>query len=927
MRAAWQLTRSGLWARPARTALLCAAVALSAALVTAVACALASVNHAVSVQLDARMGTAEARLIPAGRGQSLTPEALETVRAWPGVEFARPKAQSTISLVLQTELLEPAQGGETYTPQRELFRASAVLNGLAADPENADNTGDAGDASGLGRLRLIAGRPPEKTGEIVIDALLAQRLSSDYNAKSKADNAMVIGRARIAYLDRPTPELPESADAATAERLNRGVGPRPGDTVNVVRFLKRTIPLTVVGITEPPPLGGRPQAYASLATSALVAGDDPSLSEIEIELAAGLDAEAFDEAHADRFAPGAILQTTERITSGVEKNISSNRIAYILASSLAFLSAAFIIMTGLATGMAEQQRSLAVLRCIGATRWQLAGSQLLTGTTIGFVGAVVGVPLGLGMAWLLVTIFADRLPTGLTVPPTTLSISVVGAIAAGLVGALWPAWQAARLTPLQGLAARATPTTRRSIVITTLAALAGLAIMFASVLGPDTGQGVFWAYATVGLPMMFIGYFLLSIPVALVVARVLDPVLSMVLRVPPNLVRRTVSATPYRFGFTAGAMMAGLALMISIWTNGSSFMNDWIARIQFPDAFVSGLALTEEDQAKVDALPFVQRTCSVSMQPVKVDSFGVRALQSYSTTFVAFEPEPFFAITNLEFIQGDPAYAQRRLIEGGAVLVAREFLVAQGLGAGDTFVCRDAQGGEHEFEIVGVVTSPGLELVSKFFNIGEEFIDQSLHAVFGSRADLKEHFGATAIQLIQIQLTPGSDDAQAVATIRKELFGSSVIDAGSGRRIKSKLIEFVGSTLVVFSAVAIGSMLVACCGVANLVVAGIQARRFEFGVLRAVGGSRGVLTRLILAEALVVGVTACLIGTAMGVQGAWAGTVLYSGIIGISMTWTPPITPVLWGWGFVLALTLLAAWPAIGRLNRQRPKDLLRSVA
>ena len=36
-------------------------------------------------------------------------------------------------------------------------------------------------------------------------------------------------------------------------------------------------------------------------------------------------------------------------------------------------------------------------------------------------------------------------------------------------------------------------------------------------------------------------------------------------------------------------------------------------------------------------------------------------------------------MTNLEFIQGDPAYALQRLKEGGAVIVAREFLVAQGL--------------------------------------------------------------------------------------------------------------------------------------------------------------------------------------------------------------------------------------------------------
>ncbi len=36
-----------------------------------------------------------------------------------------------------------------------------------------------------------------------------------------------------------------------------------------------------------------------------------------------------------------------------------------------------------------------------------------------------------------------------------------------------------------------------------------------------------------------------------------------------------------------------------------------------------------------------------------------------------------------------------------------------------------------DFEIVGVVTSPGLEIVSKFFNVGETYADQAVHAVFG----------------------------------------------------------------------------------------------------------------------------------------------------------------------------------------------------
>ena len=491
-----------------------------------------------------------------------------------------------------------------------------------------------------------------------------------------------------------------------------------------------------------------------------------------------------------------------------------------------------------------------------------------------------------------------------------------------MLGALWPAYRASRLRPIEAMATRASAISNRLLVGVGVAGLLGIGAMIAIVGGSDDGQFVFWGYATIGLPAMFIGYFLVSVPAAVLCGVLLGPVISRVLGLPRGLLTRVIRATPFRHGFTAGAMMAGLALMVSIWTNGGSVMRDWLGRIEFPDAFVSGLALSPEAQARIDALPFVNATAAITLHPVEVDFFGVRALQQYKTTFVAFEPTPFMEMAALTFVEGDEDTARARLEAGGAVIVAREFRVAQGLGLGDTFICRGADGVEHEFEIVGVVTSPGLELVSKFFNIGDEFIDQALHAVFGSRKDLRERFGSDAIQLIQVDLADDADDAEAIATIRRELFGAGILDAGSGRQIKQQILTFVGGSLVVFSAVAVGSMLVACFGVANLIVAGIHARRYELGVLRAIGGSRGLLVRLVAGEAIVIALAACVVGTCMGVQAAWAGQRLYETLIGIGdLRLVPPIDAILWGCVFVLSLTLLAAAPAAAWLNRRRPVE------
>ncbi len=957
MRAAWRLAISSVSARPSRAALLVAAVALSAALISAVACGFESANGAIQAQLEGQIGSAEVRLSGRGSGATFDASMLETVRGWEGVERALPLARSPVSVRLELPVLvrTDAAGARTdgaFVRTEKPYTATGYGNGV--------------DLSGEFEARpptMIAGRLPTAEGEVLIDALLAEKLSYAFVEKRRESgegSGYSTPGTEIDYLDLPRPEMPEEVtDERRAAQLNAAAGVRPGDGIVAVeqfrtpvsmdrlgvnenvqmglaRLFRRTVPLTVVGISAPPPLGGLPQMTMSLETLASVTGDGSRLDQIEIDLAEGVDADAFVARYAEGLGDDLLLQTTEKVTSGLEQNLASNQVGFILASMLAMLSAAFIIMTGMTTAIGEQERGLAVLRCVGASRWQMAQGQLFTGLGIGAAGSLIGTPMGVVFAWIMVTWYRDYLPSGLRVPLDMVLLCGVGAVLAGLVGAAWPAWQVARTSPLKALTGRARATRPVHIWRVTVIGLIGVAIQAVTVGVPQDKDTLFWGYATVGLPAMFVGYFLLSVPVVVVVSRVVSGPLSRLLGLPKSMLGRSVGSTPFRHGFTAGAMMAGLALMISIWTNGGSVLRDWIGKIEFPDAFVNGLRLPPEAKDQLDALPFVEATCAITMHPVQTDAFGVSALQSYTTSFVAFEPREFFDMVSLTFFEGDRETALARLEAGGAIIVGREFNVAQKLGVGDSFTVVE-NGERHSFEIVGVVTSPGLELASKFFNIGEEYIDQSLHAVFGSREDMKTRFGSDNIQLIQVDIDwavaerlaaedgvgAAGADQWAIEGIREALFGLGVLDAGSGRRIKSEIVSFVTGSLVVFSGVAVVSMLVACFGVANLIVAGIESRRFEFGVLRAVGAERGQVAKLVVGEAVIVALTASVVGTVMGVQGAWAGQRIHQLLLGLDLQLKVPPVPVLIGWGIVLGFSLGAAAPAIWRLNRRKLRELL----
>lgn len=710
-------------------------------------------------------------------------------------------------------------------------------------------------------------------------------------------------------------------DLALAEELDA----RVGDTLDVERW-GDPMTLTVVGVLERQPIGTlaaahRFETYVTLDDLGAVTAEPGRLDQIDIALK--------DPSKASTLEPPAgfpktlIIQPTERLTSGLNRSVQSSRFGLLMAAVLTFIAAAFIILTGLTTNLSERTRELAMLRCIGASRAQLARAQVIVGALVGLAGGLLGAPLGAFLAFVLATIFRDRLPGGFVLSWFGLALAIGGALLAGLLGAAWPAFSASRVRPLQALASRSIKPRPRTLALFGVVGVALLGAQAAIVLLAPDAQTLFWLYTTTALPLMMVGYFLLGPPVAALVALALAPLVERAANLPRNLLRSSALATPFRAGFTAAALMVGLAMLTSLWTEGRAFLG-WADRIQFPDAFAHGwLGIDDAARKRVDDLPFVNETCAISM--LRIDSeFGVRALSPLKTSFIAFEPKPFFDMTRLNWDEGSPETALPRLEQGNAILVAREFKIARGYGVGDSYTITH-NGKPHTFEIVGVVSSPGLDIASKYFDIGQEYYAQAIHAVFGTRADLKRLFGVDTVNLIQIDLDDSVPDREAMKAIRKAL-GSSLLVVGSGREIKDLINNVGGGTLRVMTFVAIGAMGIACLGVANIVVAGIDARRFEFGVLRAVGADRALVARLILAEILLLAIAACLLGSALGLQQAWGAATMNRQLAGLDLHLRPPVGPMLFGCVALVALALLAAALPLRGLLRQRPRDLLQTV-
>jgi len=867
MRSAWRIGINSLSGRWRRTSLLIAAVALSAALVVGVACAIASVNAGMALRAAYAVGAADVRIRHVGE-RSFEASLLETVRGWDGVALASARSKGAIPLV---------NPGDTPGANPGDARQSG---GDDAEPLVAVGWGvEPGVFERVLPHRYVAGRPVERDGEVVVEERLAKQLHVSV-----------------------------------------------GDRLGVMSFYSEE-PLTVVGVVARPMFGNiaRTEAFVTAPTLAAISGASGRVSSIEIVLDDGVDASVFSTLHADELPSGLLIRTTERAASSLSRNVQSSNIGMVFAASLTFLAASFIILTGLTTGVLERQRELAILRCLGASKSQIASSQLSVGVVIGGIGALLGTPLGLVIAYVASVVFAENLPAGLRISTLGIALSILGSVGAGLLGAMWPAISAARVTPLAAMRVRAAPANTASVVGVTIA---GVALLFVGVVvafGPRDGEVVFWLVNIVATPALFGGYFLLGAPVTLLMTRLTGPMLNTVLRLPRGMLAGTIRATPLRHGFTAGSLMVGLSLLVSMWTNGDALLRDWLGAVRFPDAFVSGPSgLPASAKGKIDALPFVEQSTAITLQKLDQRVLGMRSLVNVKTSFIAFEPRTFFAMTTMEWVQGDQEEAIRRLEAGGAVIVAREFHVARGLGLGDT-VTLEFNDERFEFDIVGVVSSPGLELVAQYYDIGQERAQQSISAVFGSRKDLIEKFGNDTISLLQIDLVKGTDPAYAVEQMRATLRGT-LLAVGSGAGVRDSIQAIGKTTMRVMSIVAVGALLIASFGVASVVIAGIDARRYEFGVLRAIGAQGSLLRRLVIGETIIIALAACVLGVALGLHGAATGQVIYELVAGLRLRVVPPMAPIAFGCAAVLMTALGAAWPAASRLSKKTPRELLTAT-
>ncbi|WP_369185046.1 ABC transporter permease [Streptomyces sp. Y1] len=186
---------------------------------------------------------------------------------------------------------------------------------------------------------------------------------------------------------------------------------------------------------------------------------------------------------------------------------------------------------------------------------------------------------------------------------------------------------------------------------------------------------------------------------------------------------------------------------------------------------------------------------------------------------------------------------------------------------------------------------------------------------------------------LDVKAKPGTDDAALLAAVRQAVPQGDSIEARTGRELaaeQERMIEqgtkFLTTFLLGFAGIA---LFVGIFIIANTFSMLVAQRTRELALLRAVGATRRQITRSVLVEALLVGLTASVAGLLAGIGIAIGLKAVLNGPMEANLPDGPLIVaPATVGTAIAVGVlvTVLAAWLPARRASRIAPVAAMSSA-
>jgi len=529
-------------------------------------------------------------------------------------------------------------------------------------------------------------------------------------------------------------------------------------------------------------------------------------------------------------------------------------------AGIAFLVGIFLIINTFSMLVAQRTREIGLMRAIGSSRRQVNRSVLVEALLLGFVGSVLGVGAGVGIAiglMKLMSMAGMNLSTDdLTVKTTTPVIGLILGVVVTVLAAYLPARRAGKVSPMAALRDAGTPADGRAGRVRGLIGLVltggGAAALYAAATADKASDGALMLGG--GVVLSLIGFVVIGPLLAGGVVRVISAVLLRAFGPVGRMAERNALRNPRRTGATGAALMIGLALVACLSVVGSSMVASATGEL---DKSVGADFIVQSQQQPI--VPQAEKAME--------DTPGLAHVTHYKNVDATLT-SPDGKTDDSGVTAADPTYAEdlrRTTTEGtlsaaygkDAMSVGSDYAKKHGVRVGDT-ISVAFKGGETAKLKVAAITDD------------DTAIDQG--ARYLSIDTLRKYLPADRVPQNVIMFAKAEDGKQdaAYAALKKALDPYPQYQVRDQTDYKEELKDQVGQLLnMVYGLLAL-AIIVAVLGVVNTLALSVVERTREIGLLRAIGLSRRQLRRMIRMESVVIALFGALLGIGLGM--GWGAT-------------------------------------------------------
>jgi putative ABC transport system permease protein len=626
--------------------------------------------------------------------------------------------------------------------------------------------------------------------------------------------------------------------------------------------------------------------------------------------------------------PSARIQPVAARAGTVNEMTAAFHLNLTALSLLALVVGMFLIYNTVTFSVIQRRPVLGALRSLGMTRGEVYALILAEAGLLGLIGTGLGLGLGIVLGRSMVQLVTQTVNDlffvvavrEIEIPWFTLAKGTVIGIAAALLGAAIPAYEATNAPPAGALKrSNIEDRARRAIPWVSVGALLLLAIG-AGLLIPEWNLIVAFA----GLFAVILGGALITPLLTLALmngAQWLTRGRNVIARMAPRTIVRALSRT----AVAVAALMVAVSVIIGVGVMIGSFRTtvvSWLEDVLQADIFISPptfnanqVRTTLDDRvltqmrtfpgvSKVASTRGVDVTAWVGNCELTIDKCPAASVK---LRLVAFSDDLAGPKRRYKAAVGDWQTTWQAVVAGG-MLINEPMANRLHLKVGDQLTVQTDRG-PHTFTIVGIAVDFDVNNVA--------FVHDPVY---------RRLWDDQAISALALFVAPGVSVDQKVDEIRAAFAGQMELLVRSNRDMRQSALDVFDRTFAITVALQLLATIVAFIGIVSTLMSLQLERSREIGVLRSTGMTRGQLWRLSLLETGLLGACAGIIAMPMGLLLA----VILIYIINLrSFGWTlqMQLQPSYFAQAFLVALTaaLLAGLYPAWRMGQMQPANALRS--